>query len=247
MIEFFYRIINSKYLSITISSILFIIIFIELLFINSSINNRISNIECNSSIDNSLLINNKKEVEIVNETKEEFIYVDVKGEVKSPGVYLLPVNSIVNDAIDQSGGVTKNANTRYINLSKNLKDGDVIVVYSKDEIKKATKNNIIYVDVPCVCEEVKNDACLVESIKEENNTIIDINVNNTIEEINNRININTASEEELTSLTGIGSSKAKAIIEYRNTNGNFKTIEEIINVSGISETLFSKIKENITV
>ena len=64
---------------------------------------------------------------------------------------------------------------------------------------------------------------------------------------NGKININTATSEELQSLSGIGESKAKAIIEYRNTNGPFNSIEEIINVSGISENLFAKIKENITV
>ena len=59
--------------------------------------------------------------------------------------------------------------------------------------------------------------------------------------------INTATQEELTSLTGIGESKAKSIIKYREENGNFKSIEDIMKVSGISENLFAKIKENITV
>ena len=175
---------------------------------------------------NSSLISNKIE------EKEEYIYIDIKGSVKNPGVYKLDIDSRVTDAIKASGGITEDANTRFINLSKKLNDGDVVVVYSNKEIKNAQKENIIYVQTPCVCEEVKNDACYRED-NEQNN--------------NGKININTATLEELMTLNGIGESKAKSIIEYRNVNGKFSKIEDIINVNGISETLFNKIKENITI
>ncbi len=248
------NIISSKYLIVIISFLFFIVTTIELVCFN----NKLSNIKCNNIKEEIVLKDNSTNItkEEINETKEEFIYIDIKGEVKKPGVYMLPYGSIVNDVIELSGGVTKKANTRFINLSKKVYDGDVIVVYSNDEIKNATKTktitNTVYVDTPCICEEVKNDACIIETIKEENKTIIEekINENNSNNEVVNDsklININTANEEELTTLSGIGASKAKAIIEYRNTNGNFKSIEEIINVSGISETIFSKIKESITV
>lgn len=163
---------------------------------------------------------------------EDFIYVDVKGSVQNPGVYKLDNNSRVIDAISASGGITEEANTRFINLSKQLNDGDVIVVYSKKEINDAKKDNTVYVEVPCVCEEVKNDACF----NEEKN-----------ESANGKININTATIEELKTLSGIGEAKASSIVEYRNKNGNFKSIEDIKNVSGISESVFVKIKENITI
>ena len=169
-----------------------------------------------------------KEVEVGN----EYIYVDVKGSVNNPGVYKLKRDSRVIDAIDKSGGITEEANTRYINLSKQLNDGDVVMVYSTKEINDAKKDNTVYIETPCVCEEVKNDAC----IKEETPTIT-----------NGKININTASIDELKTLSGIGDAKAKAIIEYRTTNGNFKSIEEIVNVNGINESLFTKIKDNITI
>ncbi len=182
----------------------------------------------------------------------EYIYVDLKGAIENPNVYKLLKGSRTIDLINEAGGLLNNANTRFINLSKELKDGDAIVIYTNEEIEEAKKSNIIYVETPCICEEVKNDACIIETIKEENKTIIEekINENNSNNEVVNDsklININTANEEELTTLSGIGASKAKAIIEYRNTNGNFKSIEEIIDVSGISETTFSKIKESITV
>lgn len=166
------------------------------------------------------------------DTEYKEIKVDIKGSVKKPGVYTLKENSRTNDAITASGGLLKNANTRFINLSKILNDGDVIVVYSNEEIKKAQKEERIVVETPCVCEEVKNDSCYKED-KETKTT--------------SKININTAAINELIKLNGIGESKAKLIIEYRTKTGNFKDIKEIMNIKGISETLFSKIKENITI
>ena len=166
------------------------------------------------------------------DTEYKEIKVDIKGSVKKPGVYTLKENSRTNDAIIASGGLLKNANTRFINLSKILNDGDVIVVYSNEEIKKAQKEERIVVETPCVCEEVKNDSCY----KEDKET-----------ETTSKININTATINELIKLNGIGESKAKLIIEYRTKNGKFKDIKEIMNIKGISETLFSKIKENITI
>ena len=176
------------------------------------------------------------EISIIEEPSKDTEYkeikVDIKGSVKKPGVYTLKENSRTNDAIIASGGLLKNANTRFINLSKILNDGDVIVVYSNEEIKKAQKEERIVVETPCVCEEVKNDSCY----KEDKET-----------ETTSKININTATINELIKLNGIGESKAKLIIEYRTKNGKFKDIKEIMNIKGISETLFSKIKENITI
>ena len=182
-------------------------------------------------------IDNKKEEskreivkteEVVKEPSE--IYIDIKGYVNKPGVYKISSTSRVIDAIEVAGGLKKDANTRFINLSKTLNDGDVIVIYSNSEIKKAEKQDVIYVETPCVCEEVKNDACY----KEETT-------------VTGKVNINTSSLEELKTLNGIGDAKAKAIIDYRTQNGNFKSIEDILKVNGISQTIYAKIKENITV
>ena len=179
----------------------------------------------NNKVNNNIKVTSNDD----NKKSSEFIYVDVKGSVETPGVYKLNSDSRVIDAIEASGGITEDANTRFINLSKLLNDGDVVVVYSNTEIENAKKDNIIYIDTPCVCEEVKNDACY----KEDSSS--------------GKVNINTAKIDELKSLDGIGDAKANAIIKYRTENGNFKSIEDINNVSGISESLYSKIKENITV
>lgn len=188
------------------------------------------------------LYNNKKEKETVSyentlsnekpEIIEEYIYVDIKGSVNKEGVYKVKSGSRVFDVIELAGGLKKDAHTRFINLSKILNDGEVIVIYSNSEIEEAKKSDIIYVETPCICEKVNNDACLNENIN-----------NNSKDSL---ININTATKEELETLSGIGESKANAIIEYR-TKTKFNKIEDILNVSGISESIFDKIKEFITV
>ena len=189
---------------------------------------RINNL--NKKIDNKVVLNKQEKEENKNDSVE-YVIVDIKGEVTTPGVYELIKGSRVIDVINEAQGLTSNANTRYINLSKILEDGDAIVIYSNDEIEK---EELIEVTTPCVCEDV-NSACIENNTNKENN------------QTSEKININTATQEELTSLSGIGESKAKSIIKYREENGNFKSIEDIMKVSGISENLFAKIKENITV
>ncbi len=192
---------------------------------------RLNNI--NKKIDNKVVLNKQEKEENKNDSVE-YVIVDIKGEVTTPGVYELIKGSRVIDVINEAQGLTSNANTRYINLSKILEDGDAIVIYSNDEIENASKEEKIEVTTPCVCEDV-NSACIENNTNKENN------------QTSEKININTATQEELTSLSGIGESKAKSIIKYREENGNFKSIEDIMKVSGISENLFAKIKENITV
>ena len=92
-------------------------------------------------------------------------------------------------------------------------------------------------------EDLKND----EEFKEELNDDKLDNESKDDEIKNELISINKATIEELTTLSGIGESKAKAIIEYRNKNGEFKSIDDIKNVSGIGDSLFEKIKNSITI
>ena len=115
----------------------------------------------NSNILNMNIQNKKENIEKNESQKEtqEFIYVDIKGEVKNPNVYKMKVGSRVNDLINEAGGLTKNANTRFISLSKILEDENTIVIYSNKEISDAKRDNKLEVTAPCICEEVKNDAC----------------------------------------------------------------------------------------
>lgn len=181
------------------------------------------------------------------EEKVEDFYVDIKGEVKKPGVYTVNNNTIINDVIKMAGGFTKNAYKNNLNLSKKVSDELVIYIYSKSEYKK--KNTPVSQTL-CECSSYDISNCLTntsssEIISSDKDTIVNNNPtdNNQVK----LVNINTASKTELTSLSGIGESKADDIINYRNTNGSFKNIEEIKNVSGIGDALYEKIKDKITV
>lgn len=171
-------------------------------------------------------------------------YVDIKGEVVNPGVYEVESGNRVIDVINMAGGLTKNADTSLINLSKKVKDEMNIKIYSKKEIEEAYNPTIIIKEIEKECEcpipeqcDRVNDA-LIEYSEIE---VVDSNV---IEET--IIDINTATKEELMSIPGIGESKANNIIEYRNTT-KFETIEDIMNVSGIGQSVYEKVKDYIKV
>ena len=186
----------------------------------------------------------KKDSEIVIKKKEktsssEILFkVDIKGQVNNPGIYSLKEGSRVIDVIEASGGLTENANTTVINLSKKIEDEMVIIIYSNEEVNNFSKTKEIEKQVieNCIKKDetsLQNDAC--------------INISNEESNTNNKtININSATQEELMTLPGIGESKAKDIITYRSEKP-FKSIEDIKNVPGIGESLFAKIKENITI
>lgn len=173
------------------------------------------------------------------DSNEEKIIVDVKGAVVNPGVYQLSIGCSVQDAINMAGGLLENANTNVINLSKRLVDEMVIIVYTNEEIQAYQKETeiiteFVYIEIPCECPDTMNDACITEKEEIKN-------------EESERVSINTATKQELMTLSGIGESKASTIIEYREEHGEFKTIEDIMNVSGIGEAAFEKIKDQITV
>lgn len=177
----------------------------------------------------------KKEID----SNEEKIIVDVKGAIVNPGVYQLSIGCSVQDAINMAGGLLENANTNVINLSKRLVDEMVIIVYTNEEIQAYQKETeiiteFVYIEIPCECPDTMNDACITEKeeIKNEESKLV---------------SINTATKQELMALSGIGESKASTIIKYREEHGEFKTIEDIMNVSGIGEAAFEKIKDQITV
>ena len=174
-------------------------------------------------------------------TQECTVMVDVKGQVNQPGLYQLFCNSRVQDAILASGGALESADTSVLNLSKVLEDEMVIIVYSKDEVKSFIKEEVKKKEEKCENQTIiKNNACVTsEKIVVEDNS--------TSSSSNTKISLNHATKEELLTLTGIGESKANLIIEYRNQNGGFKTIEEIKNVKGIGDKMFEKIKDNITI
>lgn len=195
------------------------------------------------------------EVEKLNTVNEEKILkqVEVKGDVKRPGVYSVVDTNVINDVIKMAGGFNKSAYQKNINLSKKVKDEMVIYVYSYEEYKLLNKddNAKFEEEKECKCEDVFIDSCIQSgsSVIVPDDSSKDNNQNNEVldEKQNALININTALKAELMELNGIGDAKAQNIIDYRLANGNFKVIEDIMNVSGISENVFEKIKDSITV
>ena len=175
------------------------------------------------------------------------VNVDVKGAIKKPGVYKVEEGTIINDVINMAGGFNSNAYKNGINLSKKVSDEMVLYVYTKAEIEKnettlseenstIDNNNSCKVPDYVICECTEDNKSIIESganISSDNNSIL--------------ININTASINELTNLSGIGESKAKAIIEYHEKNGLYTKIDDLLNVSGIGDSLFAKIKNYITI
>lgn len=166
------------------------------------------------------------------------IKVDIKGSVVSPDVYEVDSNSRVIDVINIAGGVTEDADTDNINLSKKLSDEDVIIIYSREELENNKKSYEEKIDY---CKSDNNSACASNVVTFENSGTKNDNTGSSI------VNINTATVEELMTLSGIGEAKAKSIIEYRNSIGSFTSIEDIKNVTGIGDSIFDKIKDYITI
>lgn len=145
------------------------------------------------------------------------IVIYVCGAVESAGVYELPEGSRVYEVIQMAGGYRKDAAEESINQARVLIDGEQIWIPTKEEAEEG-----IFVD---------NSVTLTADGGQ----------------VSGRINLNTATAEELMSLSGIGNSKAQAIITYREEHGGFGSTEELMNISGIGEHTYEKIKEQISV
>lgn len=161
--------------------------------------------------------------------------VDIKGAVKSPGVYTTNCSDNVSDVIRLAGGLTDDADTSVTNLAKRITNEMVIIIYTEEEVKNSNVVDTVIkvIDQECICPNVQNDGCI-------NDKITDTIGGNKL------ININTATIDELKSIPGIGEVKAKAIINYRETQGKFKNIEDIQNVDGIGNKLYEEIKIYLT-
>lgn len=152
-----------------------------------------------------------------NEVHTEKIVVHIEGEVVNPGVYELEKDARVFDAIDAAGGLLEKANRKRINLAKRIVDEEYIYIPNENDEDAEFQNT--------------------------NNlsTITNVNQNTSL------ININKANITELKTLPGIGDVLANRIIEYRSEKGEFKSIEDLKNVSGIGDKKFSDIKDKVTV
>ena len=186
--------------------------------------------EKNNNINELLEINNIEQNKTTETTKKneenqenKKIIIHISGQVNNEGVYELEEGSRIIDAINKAGGVTETADTSQINLAEKIEDGAKIYVPAKGE------------------ESVKTNS------QEEKTTKNTKDIVQNKETKSKKININTATEEELDTLPGIGQATAQKIIEYRKENGKFSKIEDIKDVSGIGDSKFEKIKDLIEV
>ncbi len=236
MFYFFKR--YQKYLLILFCAI---IIFVGVYVYNKS--NTVT-----TSNDEKLTVTEEKETNEDDDSTSKTVFVDIKGAINTPGVYELENGKRIIDVINTAGGLTDNANTVNINLSKKLEDEMFIIIYTKEEIenymKKQDVSEIVCASYECVCPDSNNDGCYKN---DSNKTNDKTSSSNDEVKVTGKVSINTASKEELMTLSGIGEAKAGAIIEYREKNGNFASIEDIKNVSGIGDAIFEKIKDNITI
>ena len=167
----------------------------------------------------------------------EKIIVHISGAVKNEGIIELEENARVADAIEKAGGVTENAYMKNINLAEPLEDGMKVYVPTKEEVEYEKQEDASYIS--------GGSSSLANSINSgaKNSGRSTTRTSKT----NNKININTASSEELDTLPGIGESIANKIINYREEKGNFKSIEEIKEVKGIGDSKCEEIKDLIDV
>ena len=168
--------------------------------------------------------NLKKEGLLGNEKLKENrkIFIHICGAVKNEGVYQVEADARVVDVIKAAGGLTKEAASSGINQAKQLEDGMQVYVPTKKEVSKAGTQ------IPGLQKEDLQNSASVNSQ-------------------NSAININTATKEELMKLKGVGEAKAVLIITYRENNGGFKEITDLMKIKGIKQKFFDKIKDNICV
>jgi competence protein ComEA len=148
--------------------------------------------------------------------------VYVVGAVKKPGVYELAVGSRVNDAVKEAGGMTKKADISAVNLARVVADGEQITIPEMGEAAR--------------CDEPADNA----------QTMSTRNTSSAIT-ADGKVNINSASSEELQALPGIGEATASKIIASRETEGPFSSTEDLKRVSGIGEKKYAALADLITV
>ena len=176
------------------------------------------------------LADNTEKTENIETNDSQSFVVYVSGYVNNPGVYELSAGSRVIDAIDAAGGYSKEAYDNYLNLASLIADGQMIYVPSEEEVESGSIERGVASGA---------DGSGVGGVTGGNGGGNGGNSSGS----GALVNINQASKEELMTLPGIGESKADKIIAYREENGRFSTPEGIMEISGIKDGLYNKIKD----
>ncbi len=165
------------------------------------------------------------EIQSTDDSQE--VYVHVCGQVACPGVYLLPAGSRLYEAIEAAGGLSENAAGELLNQAAQIEDGQQIYVPSREEAAQLQAGQS------------------VSNMGEAGRNVSAPGMSGTSDD--GKIDLNRATREQLMTLSGIGEAKADSIIAYREVHGGFRKIEELMEVDGIKEGVFNKVKDQIKV
>ncbi|USG63910.1 ComEA family DNA-binding protein [Brevibacillus ruminantium] len=155
------------------------------------------------------------------------LYVDVKGKVKQPGLYTFPQGARVADAVTKAGGVLPEGDVERINLAELLTDGSAVIIPERG--------------ARSACEQQEVHSALTAPASP-----ITANGPSASGETKG-VNLNTASLEELMTLPGVGEARAKAILQYRNEKGGFRSSDELKKISGIGDKMYDRMKDQVRV
>ena len=167
-----------------------------------------------------MLATNATEADVTEQSDEVAVYVC--GAVRQPGVYYVTSSAIKETAVQMAGGFTDDADVTYVNLAQTIVAGEQIYI-------------------------LEETSGISLSERETDETSVQDASAGTNVETDGKININTAGKDTLMTLPGIGESKADAIIAYREAQGKFQNTEELMNIRGIKEGIYNKIKDLIIV
>lgn len=209
---------KQKIIIISIIIVLIIVgIYVYNIRFSEDINENTNENQLNTSFVENILEKDDKNKEII---------VHITGAVKKNGIVKLKDGARIYDAIEMAGGSTDDADLSKINLAYVLEDGQKVYIPKIGEIN----------------QENAEEEYITFEYGNNKNIIQDYNKGG-----NEKVNINTANQTELETLPGIGTATAEKIIDYRNKNGKFSSIEDIQNVKGIGNAKYEKIKESICV
>ena len=162
----------------------------------------------------------------------EHIFVYVCGAVNTPGVYELEAGARLYEAIARAGGVREDGAEESINQAQAVSDGERLYIPTDEEVRQG-------LDAYLLSGSAGGDAAAGSQSAVPGGP--------SGSSAGGKVNINTASREELKTLNGIGDTRAGSIIVYRGSNGPFGSIEDLMKVEGIKEGVFNKLKDDITV
>ncbi len=175
------------------------------------------------------------------------IYVHVCGAVENPGVYELEAGSRVYEAVQQAGGFADSAEQNYVNQAQVLEDGVKLVIPTREEVAAAQDDASEESDA--LQDRAQDGSGIAGGAEREIGIVGGARSDGQGGDAasDGRININTASEAQLCEIPGIGATRAAAIAAYRESHGAFGKPEDIMNVNGIKEGMYEKIKDIICV